>query len=298
LPVLRPTGIHDVVVADSILFGGDPPTTLTATVLDPFGEPYPYYPISFRVLAGDGWVETDSTITDTLGCATINVHAADGGSEDLYIEVTAADFAPWPVSIIVLAPPVTEFELMGPATRVDGGYVVTPEVPIRLSASSELDIGTIFYGVNLGSQDRPRDIYAGEITLAALGITEPGAHEIRFYSTDAEGHEGEMQEMILYLTTTLATSKPITNRPNPFRAGDESTIILFRSSRSGQAEVTIYDPYGHRVWSTVVPVQGGVINQVAWDGRNGNGTLVGNGGYVCRVKTPDGVMKRKIAVVK
>jgi len=298
LPVLRPTGIHNVVVGDSVLFGGEPPTTLTAVVQDPFGDPYPFYPVEFKVISGDGWVDTDSTVTDTLGQAIVNVHAMAGGSEDLYIEVTAAEFAPWPVSLVVLAPPVTEFEFMGPASNVNGGYVVTPETPIRLSASSELDVGAIYYGVNLGSQDVPRDIYAGELTLASLGISDPGAHMIRYYATDVEGHEGEIQEMTVYLTTTLATAKQITNRPNPFKAGRESTVILFRSNRSGQAEVTIYDPYGNRVWSTLVAVQAGVINQIAWDGRNGNGAIVGNGGYVCRVKTPDGVMKRKIAVVK
>ena len=50
--------------------------------------------------------------------------------------------------------------------------------------------------------------------------------------------------------------------------------------------------------STQMDVDRGPREQFVWDGRNGKGRVVGNGGYICRVHGNGLDLRRKIAVVK
>ncbi|NOZ55446.1 MAG: hypothetical protein GXO73_01485, partial [Calditrichaeota bacterium] len=67
----------------------------------------------------------------------------------------------------------------------------------------------------------------------------------------------------------------------------------------------IYDAFGYLVWKTTTVVSKGVVDGagpsggVSWDGRNLAGDLVASGGYICRIKTPDGRTETvKIGVVR
>ena len=103
----------------------------------------------------------------------------------------------------------------------------------------------------------------------------------------------------MYTGEALATDKAITNRPNPFNPNGEPTIIMFRPTVSGRVTVTIYDLYGGVVYSEQLDVTEGVdVTDFSWDGRNGKGRTVANGGYICRVHGNGMDLRRKIAVVK
>ena len=105
--------------------------------------------------------------------------------------------------------------------------------------------------------------------------------------------------MTLYTATDMAMDKEITNRPNPFNPNENETMIMFRPTASGIVTITIYDLYGGVVYSEQREVTAGVdVLDFSWDGRNGRGRTVANGGYICRVHGNGMDLRRKIAVVK
>ena len=95
----------------------------------------------------------------------------------------------------------------------------------------------------------------------------------------------------------------VRNRPNPFRAGKEETLIEYNLKQPSNVTITIYDLLGQQVWrkSYRAGENGGrEVNSVPWDGRNLSGEVVGNGGYFCHiwVEKEKRHMLRKIAVAK
>jgi len=95
----------------------------------------------------------------------------------------------------------------------------------------------------------------------------------------------------------------VQNRPNPFRAGKEETLIEYNLKQPSNVTITIYDLLGQEVWrkSYRAGENGGrKENKVPWDGKNVSGEVVENGGYICRiwVEKEKRHMLRKIAVTK
>lgn len=97
--------------------------------------------------------------------------------------------------------------------------------------------------------------------------------------------------------------------PNPFPAfGRDYTTIQYYLKEDAKVDIVIYDLLGNPVrkyeFSEGVSgkSQGGIENQVKWNGKNGNGDLVANGGYICIVKMDTGdktkIKRIKILVVK
>ncbi len=92
-------------------------------------------------------------------------------------------------------------------------------------------------------------------------------------------------------------TEEVFNYPNPFDAGAESTNICFYLDSAAQVSVKIFTLVGDLVKTWSVDGERG-INKIIWDGRNGMGKLVGNGGYICVVDKSGSVSKFKIAVIK
>jgi hypothetical protein len=95
----------------------------------------------------------------------------------------------------------------------------------------------------------------------------------------------------------------VRNRPNPFHAGEENTLIEYTLSRPSDVTITIYDLVGQEVWrkSYEAGENGGrEDNNIPWDGRNLSGKVVANGGYICHiwVERENKYTVRKIAVAK
>ncbi|MCK4236413.1 MAG: T9SS type A sorting domain-containing protein, partial [Candidatus Krumholzibacteria bacterium] len=95
------------------------------------------------------------------------------------------------------------------------------------------------------------------------------------------------------------------NYPNPFRAGSESTKIIFWNTKDA-VSIRIYDLAGRSVWSK--DLRGGESGmadtgsknrwEVEWDGYNDRGRLVRNGVYICRIEAGSQSVTFKIAVAK
>jgi hypothetical protein len=108
------------------------------------------------------------------------------------------------------------------------------------------------------------------------------------------------------LVSPTAAAGSITNYPNPFHPDEAPTTIAYKLADNANVSVQIYTLHGSLVWREEFAM-GGVggttgVNQITWDGRNGNGELVASGGYIVVVEAGGNggsqVMRRKIAVVR
>jgi len=99
----------------------------------------------------------------------------------------------------------------------------------------------------------------------------------------------------------------VTNYPNPFHPGESSTTIAYKLDDNATVTLRVYTLTGSLVLEKKFPKgdPGGVVglNEFAWDGRNGDGTIVASGGYIVFIKA-DGngetlhKMRRKVGVVR
>jgi len=90
--------------------------------------------------------------------------------------------------------------------------------------------------------------------------------------------------------------------PNPFDPAAGNLTFEYVLGADSDVTVTIYDLFG-RLVREFKPVGARGMNRSSWDGRNGEGSAVGNGGYVVRIKAVDGAGKsaqasERVAVVR
>lgn len=90
--------------------------------------------------------------------------------------------------------------------------------------------------------------------------------------------------------------------PSPFKPPHQSVTVQYYLASAGNVSIAIYDLLGNLVKTWEIPsgspgAQSG-INQLPWDGRNGQGDVVANGGYVVMVNTTDRTKRFKLLVIK
>jgi hypothetical protein len=281
--------------------------TLRVEARDASGNAVAGTPITVWLLEGDAGIgslrsASNEMVADINGTATCQLYVDDHGSADLVLQAAAGDAMSPALAIEVLGPPITTVELFPEASEYGGGYYVLPSTEITLSTVVEGPdpVQGVWYDVDVTDDPRPRILYTGTFTLDELGpeFVTPGPHELRFYAEETGGVTEAVKTVTLYTAQSMTTDQDITNRPNPFRAGREETVILFQSTVSGPINVTIYDLYGDVVYRDQFTVTAGATEQFVWDGRNGNNHVVGNGGYICRIHGAGMDLRRKIAVVK
>ncbi|MBP7460340.1 MAG: hypothetical protein KBA26_03550 [Candidatus Delongbacteria bacterium] len=87
------------------------------------------------------------------------------------------------------------------------------------------------------------------------------------------------------------------NFPNPFDPRTVVTTFRFSLEQAGSVTIDIYDFFGGKVNSLQA---GGVagINEVTWNGRNGQGDVIADGGYMAFIKSAGKTEKVKVAVLK
>ncbi len=72
--------------------------------------------------------------------------------------------------------------------------------------------------------------------------------------------------------------------PNPF---NPSTTIAYDLAQAGNVRLRVYAASGQIVRELVAANQASGRYEVEWDGRDGNGVLVGNGVYLCELRAGD-----------
>lgn len=264
-------------------------------------------PITIWLLEGDAGLGSlrgreQQLVADINGVATCDLSIEAHGSADLVLQAAAGDAMSSPVAVELQGPPITDMALFPECVSYSDGYYVLPTTEISLSSSVEgpEPVQGVWFDLDVTDDPRPRILYDGPFTLADLGeeAMEPGRHVIRFYAEETGGVSEAVQSIVLYIAADLALDKQVTNRPNPFAAGREQTVLLFRAQETGTVNIVFYTLYGDVVYRTQQDVTAGAVEEFAWDGRNGKGRVVGNGGYVCRIHGAGLDLKRKIAVVK
>jgi hypothetical protein len=86
------------------------------------------------------------------------------------------------------------------------------------------------------------------------------------------------------------------NRPNPMASSD--TRISFGLTHEGPVTLRIFDAQGRQVAELVRGSYPAGTFEVHWDGRAGDGAAVTAGIYFYRLETQEGVLNRKLMVVR
>ncbi len=263
--------------------------------------------MSLEVVQGDGTLGNSRAnvyhlSADVDGRADVDLAVSDYGTVDVMVQIVAGDLVSEALLLEITGPPETRIDFDPVVTPFRNGFYITPSTEIQLNAITEDADGiqTIFVDVDLHDPPRPVTVYDGTFTLEELGpeFATPGEHILRFYAEESSGVLEEVQTVTLYTARDLAMDKEITNRPNPFNPNEGETTIMFRPTASGVVTVTMYDLYGGIVYSEQRNVVAGSVEQFTWNGQNGKGRVVANGGYICRVHGNGMDLRRKIAVVK
>jgi hypothetical protein len=84
-------------------------------------------------------------------------------------------------------------------------------------------------------------------------------------------------------------------KPNPL---NPQTKLDFRTSRTGQVRVELFDSRGRLVRSLVAQTLAAGPHSVPWDGTDDRGTRVASGAYFFRIQAPDGRQVQRVTVVK
>jgi len=196
--------------------------------------------------------------------------------------------------IEVAGAPVTVMKLDGVYNEINGALYLRNSTTVSILSTSRIVADTILYNIDGGDWK----IYKGPFILS------PGAHTIEYYGIDKYGHaENINQSKTIYVSFFSDGVDGVRNRPNPFRAGKEETLIEYNLKQPSNVTITIYDLLGQEVWHKNYMVEengGSKVNSVPWNGRNLSGEVVANGGYICRIwiETEKRHMLRKIAVAK
>jgi len=229
---------------------------------------------------------------------TIIVPQSYNLAQKIYIEgFDAGQYDPQSVTLIrvgieVIGAPKTALRLDGIYNEMNAALYVRPTTRVIIESVSDIVAETILYR----DKDGDWNTYAEPFTLS------PGSHSIEYYGIDKYGHkEGINRSKPIYVS--FFGSGEVSNRPNPFKAGREPTLIEYNLKEPSNVIITIYDIFGQEVWHERYEAGengGRKDNSVPWDGRNLSGKVVANGGYICRVwiEKEKRHMVRKIAVAK
>jgi hypothetical protein len=205
------------------------------------------------------------------------VYVADGGSG---LQILPAQCS--------LATPVTlsAFE----ATPMPGSILLTWSTGFE---SSHL-------GFNVQRSIRPEGDY---VQVNAERIDPPGPYRFLdrgvqpgttyYYRLEAVDRTGGTQ-LFGPLAVRLDNSESIgfvdrlwPSRPNPFRRGSERAEIRFELAQRTGTRLRVFDATGRQVRMLVDSVLEPGEHKARWDGRNGEGALVGSGIYFYRLEAGD-----------
>ncbi|MBK7701971.1 MAG: hypothetical protein IPI34_03285 [bacterium] len=272
---------------------------------DEGGNPAPRAAVAFEVRAGEATLGSARAgavhlLTGSDGTAETTLRVAAFGTTDVLLRAGVDALDPEEVLLAVAGPPVTTPSFTGVASEYLDGWYVSADTQITLAAVPGIPEATttIRFDVDQSDGAQPLTAYQEAFSLEELAPGESGVHVLRFFAEENTGVKEALRQIVLYTTQALDEGREITNRPNPFNPVRELTRILFKPTAAGTVNITIYDLYGTIVLNRQLNAAADQTTEFAWDGRNGQGDVVANGGYICRVTGQGFDFRRKIAVVK
>ena len=129
----------------------------------------------------------------------------------------------------------------------------------------------------------------GEATAEFLSPREPAIDTVRAVS----GALSVDLDIETALVDPNAPGGALTNYPNPFHPDETPTTIAYVLQDNASVRMRIYTLSGGLVLDRQFTAgdQGGStgLNEVPWDGRNGNGDPVASGGYILFIEAEGGI---------
>ncbi len=174
--------------------------------------------------------------------------------------------------------------------------------PVRVELSPEADTlapgeaDTLLIVVDVSSTPQTGGIILELDDASAFEAFERSSGElIAVLSPD-----GSDFQQVLSAPSRLFTA--VHNHPNPFRAGFESTTISYYLQDDSRVSLRIFTldgkPVLSRTYSAEEPQGRHGLREIQWDGRNGDGRVVLNGVYICKLEAAGTDATFKIAVAK
>jgi hypothetical protein len=209
-----------------------------------------------------------------------------------------------PLTILPGAPAVLTLTCEPTWVRANRHAVVTA----RLADSFDNGVPTedvTFDLISGAGQLTPIDGATGDGGVATADFLSPRTAGMTLMTADCAGLSVEL-EVETSLIDKDAGGGTITNYPNPFHPGEAPTTIAYVLDDDAQVRLRIYTLSGGLVLDRQYQSGGdggsAGLNEVPWDGRNGDGQPVASGGYVLYVQaegegTTMHVMRRKLGVV-
>lgn len=166
-------------------------------------------------------------------------------------------------------------------------------------APADLDPITQYLAVfdqKMGTLPAAGEGLTGALNAQYAGLAS-GTYFFHVRAVDAAGRLGEVAHFKVGVTAALSKEN-VYNYPNPSRDGH--TFIRFPLLAPADVQIKIYDELGALVWSKDLSAAETVagVNALEWDGRNGNGQEVGNGGYIYTLTSGTFSVTKKIAIIR
>jgi len=256
----------------------------TATIKVRVVYPQTETPISGAIVSGVIGSQTVGTAsTNDKGYAVLNIPAGTTTTE-IFVKVICGLFNIGTISFQVVSPIPTIIVGTNSFSK-DGVIYAKPSTIFEMKPFGNL------------KQEYKMDNGSWGTFSPPFYINSPGKHQIFCRYVDESGKAGTESSFSVFIAPE---PYKLRNFPNPFNPLKEETSIEYPLTSEADVDIQIYNLFGQLVWRK--EILAGQEWEHKWNGRNGDGEIVGNGGYICRVtiKYPSGdvVMVRRIGVVK
>jgi len=138
-------------------------------------------------------------------------------------------------------------------------------------------------------------------------VAVPGQVQLKFVAADAspgslvEAAVDDVDIVGSFATTGVAAPGTALhfalapNQPNPF---NPRTTIRFTLPEAGRVDLAIFDLKGRRVQELYAGILPAGEHGLTWDGTDARGHAVASGVYLCKLRTGDGELTRRMALMK
>jgi len=162
---------------------------------------------------------------------------------------------------------------------------------------------TLLNGAGILTPDSTETDDTGAVTADFLSPRTPELGRVRATSN------GIVKELDIETAFVDPNAKggSITNYPNPFHPGEAPTTVAYVLDDNATVTMTVHTLSGGLVLERTFTAgsMGGRqgLNEITWDGKNGDGSYVSSGGYILDIQAQGGGetlhhMRRKIGVVR
>ena len=150
-----------------------------------------------------------------------------------------------------------------------------------------------------------------EIAHAIQPVVEGAIRTLAFHAVTRDGARGLGRDCLTFVDVVVDSGPinppfmpgedekqsrfSVSNQPNPFNA---ATTISYRIATDGPVRVEVYDILGRRMTTLVDAWQRAGEYQIMWNGVDLHGDPAGSGMYFYRLQSDDGVMTRKMILLK